>query len=268
MAQNHINWTTRIQEAVEATYDTHVPPDITFKIEENGSTYEIQAHKTVMGWVSRVFNRMLFVANTRDKDAKVLLIKRTTRQAFQIMKEAIYNTKSIKQSLQGKSVHEVFAVLDLVTRYEIPELLASVKEFLGDFPLTEENVLDVAEDAVHYTGTFEDEARSLLTTCAKFLLPKFTDVKSVFEYVAENEDRSDVVVKLQILMKDVPSDKCNNCQQETCLDGKPIQPNQLRGGLKVTNRHSGKTVKWTKWKNGQYCTVNLDGTPNFLFSCK
>jgi len=234
MAQEHINWTARIKAGVDVNFYTHFPPDITFKIEENGSVHRIDAHKVLMGLASLVFNRM-FVMDTKDKDAKEILIKETTPQAFQIMKDGIYNTKLIKDSLNGKSVTEVFSVLDLVTRYEIPELQISVREYLAKFPLTDDNVLDVAEDAINYTETFADEAQELLMTCARFLKPKLNDAQAVFRYVADNMDRGEVVLKLQVLMKEEASLPCTNCQQETCLDGQVVLYSQARVGLVVTN---------------------------------
>ena len=59
--------------------------------------------------------------------AKVLLIKGTTRGAFATMKNAIYGIKSMKDGLKDKSVDEVLAVLNLVTRYNIPKLQSSVR---------------------------------------------------------------------------------------------------------------------------------------------
>merc|ERR1719186_2278163 len=208
---------------------------------------------------SLFFNRM-FVMDTKDKNAKELLIKETTPQAFQIMKDAIYNTKLIKHSLNGNSVPEVFSVLDLVTRYEIPELQISVREYLAKFPLTDDNVLDVAEDAINYTETFADEAQSLLMTCARFLKPKFGDVQSVFRYVADNEDRGDVVLKLQVLMKEEASLHCTNCQQETCLDGQEVLDSQARVGLIVTNNIGHWQKQAVNFGTAKIINVNPNGS--------
>jgi len=292
-----VNWISRIQETVDEDFDMHVPPDIIFKIVENGSTYEIQAHKMVMGMASPVFNRMLFVAETSDKDAKEILVKETTVQAFEIMKEALYNIKLIKDSLKGKSVDEVFAVLNLVTRYKISELVNSVKEYISNFPLTDENVLEVAEDSMHYTETFGDEANALLAACAKFVEKKFTDgqtgsyvsVQLVFQYAAQNEDRGEVLFKLMVLMNHL---KCSNCLQEVCMDGKGVGENQFRVGLVVTNdrdRYWGlknwgtgrvnkiegdlvfiKTIipgEELSFKNDWFNKL-ISEKPTFLFSCK
>jgi len=267
MAQEHINWTARIKAGVDVNFYTHFPPDITFKIEENGSVHRIDAHKVLMGLASLVFNRM-FVMDTKDKDAKEILIKETTPQAFQIMKDGIYNTKLIKDSLNGKSVTEVFSVLDLVTRYEIPELQISVREYLAKFPLTDENVLDVAEDAINYTETFADEAQELL-------MIKFGDAQSVFRYVADNEDRGEVVLKLQVLMKEEAPLPCTNCQQETCLDSLVVLASQARVGLIVTNNIGQNlgtariiNVNPNGWSNGSV-SVTLEkiknGERNSLF---
>ena len=66
------------------------------------------------------------------------------------MLDGIYNTVSIQESLKNKSVEEVFSVLNLVTRYKVPELENSVREYLAPFPLTKETVLDVTQDTMKY----------------------------------------------------------------------------------------------------------------------
>ena len=59
----------------------------------------------------------------------MIKIEKTTALAFQILKDAIYNIKSIGESFQGKSVDEVFYVVDLIERFHIPELHMSPTPF-------------------------------------------------------------------------------------------------------------------------------------------
>ena len=108
--------------------------------------------------VSPTFKTMFYSTDVGDKTAKVIKIEKTTALAFQILKDAIYNIKSIGDSLQGKSVDEVFHVVDLIERFHIPELMEPAKEHLANFPITEDTVLEVAEEAMEYTHLFEAES--------------------------------------------------------------------------------------------------------------
>ena len=101
--------------------------------------------KIVLGMVSPVFHRMLFVLWREDKE---VLVERMTPAAFKIMKNAIYNVMSMEKSLKGKSATEVFAVLDLVKRYQIHELKKIVLDHLSSFFLADDTVLEVAADAM------------------------------------------------------------------------------------------------------------------------
>ena len=84
--------------------------------------------KIVLGMVSPVFHKMLFVLWREDKE---VLVEGMTPAAFKIMKNAIYNVMSMEKSLKGKSATEVFVVLDLVKRYQIHELKKIVLDHLS-----------------------------------------------------------------------------------------------------------------------------------------
>lgn len=223
------NWAVRLPQSIENSFDMFIPPDITFQFEHD--EWEIEAHKWMMGLVSPVFNKMFFVADTKDKDAKKLLIKGTTFGAFNITKNAIYGIISMKNGLKGKSLLEVFSVLDLVTRYQISERRQIVRNHLASFPLTDDTVLEVATHAMVKTSTFEEEAKQLLILCAKFIKTKLKNTQAVFEYVADHEDDGEIVNKLLTLMKDIV---CENCRQKPCQNGGNVG-GQIREGLIVTS---------------------------------
>merc|ERR1719186_2296514 len=137
-----------------------------------------------------------------DNFAQEIIIEDTTAPAFRILIYAIYCVKTIQESLKGKTVDEIFAVLYLVTKYDIPELVQAVKDTLASFPLTVDTVLEVAGDAMDYSSTFQEEAQKLLLACAKFLKNKLTRSSDVFQLIAENGDRLEVIHKLAVLVKE------------------------------------------------------------------
>lgn len=233
-----------------------IPHDITFKFLEDDPG-EVSAHKNILGMVSKVFLNMFFKHNTRDKSAREMVMKNTNRTAFKIMIEAIYNSKSIEENLRGKSLHEMFTVLNLVTQYEIPDLVLAVKACLSSFPITEvDSVLDIASDAVEYLATFEEDARNVLLRCAKFLNEALRDVNSFSQFVSNNSDRFVVVDRLLILMAEMKP-PCSNCLKNPCLNGDPVKQSQVREGLKVANNPAG--IHMTFWKSAS------DGTNVIYF---
>jgi len=211
MKLTRINFCGRIEELQNVTSNYHIPPpppDVAFRIKDNNGEHEIKAHALVLAMASDEFNKMLFGRGNNMEQTSEYIIVRENKAAFEIMVNAIYNTSPIEESLKNKSVHELFTVLDLVMKYQIPELVLAVKELLAIFPLTDDTVLEVANDAMQCSSVFQelqDDANALLFLCAKFLKPKFNDAQSVFQYAAQNEDWKDVVYKLQVLMKDIAS---------------------------------------------------------------
>ena len=50
------HWELKLQQIDDKTSGRHIPPDIIFKIQEEGVLHELFAHKMVMGMVSPVFS--------------------------------------------------------------------------------------------------------------------------------------------------------------------------------------------------------------------
>jgi hypothetical protein len=231
MDHSDIKWSSLPAQFIST--NSEIPPDILFLFKGVSSDDAgVAAHKMILAMVSQVFRNMFYVHDTTDRVANKILIEDTTKPAFQIMIDAVYNAKPMKDSLKGLSLHEIFAVLYLVTKYEIHNLVLKVKEFLSSFPITEDIVLAVATDAMEYLDTFGAVAQNVLLSCAKFLRPKFPNVNSLLRFVAENGDRITTVHKLVVLMDQMTPPICSNCDSETCLNGKEVQVSQFKVGLK------------------------------------
>ena len=196
-----IDWSDRITQLNKGI--SGIPKDMKFKIVETktGLVQEVEAHRMVLAMASDVFHTMFYGSGNIYQDVKEgeVVIKDTTKEAFEIMIGAVYNTVSMEESLKDKSVEEVFTVLNLVTRYNIPELHNSLTDYLASFPLTEETVLDVAQDSMKYSETFTDDVKELQMCCARYLKPKFQDVSSLIQFHKDNKDQKDMVHQLLIL---------------------------------------------------------------------
>ena len=250
-----IDWSLRISEAIKATPE--FPTDITFKIEEVDEEGEVKAHRLVLGLASQVFKKMLFVTGTDDKEAKEIPVEETTVAAFRAMVDAIYNTKTIQESLKDKTVHEMFAVLNLVKKYEIPELVLTTRDCLATFPLSEEVVLEVAGYAIKYLDIFDEEAKELMLHCVKFLMPKLSDAKSIFKFTAENKEHGETIIKLFSLMDKMKPEQCDNCSQNPCMDGLGVAVGEFRVGLKVACNYSPIVGETPYSLSGTWGTVRL-----------
>ena len=100
--------------------------------------------------------------------------------------------------------------MNLVERYQMPELIKAVKKELDKYPITDDTILEVAEDAMEYTSMFEDEANDLLITCARFLNSKLKNFNSVMKYAAENKNQKEVWSTLLTLMNNLEIPECSN----------------------------------------------------------
>lgn len=276
MSENpsRINWASRLSQIL--CENSSIPSDVTFKITEADVVHDVKAHKNILAMVSTVFESMFFVHNTTDMSAREIPIPDTTKPAFQILIDAIYEVRLIEDSLKGKSVHEVFAVLYLVVKYEIPELVQAVKECLSSFPFTRDTVVEVASDAMEFLETFQEDAQNLLLLCAKFLKNELAEVASVLRFVAENQDQMIAVNKLLILIHNIaPTILCPNCQQEPCKNGIKVKEDEFRLGLNVSSSDTGKRFELGRNVKGLLDVYNASRTlglgstiPTFLFRCQ
>jgi len=241
MSASPFNWSKLIAGISNAS--SGIPTDVTFQIvDERGakrSLHEVKAHKMILAMVSDIFQTMFYSTDVGDRTISVIKIEKTTAPAFRIMLDAVYNIKSLRESLMGKSVDEVFEVVNLLERYHIVELMEVAKDHLANYLVTEDTVLEVAGHAMEYTGMFEAEANQLIITCAKFLKHKLKDLNSVIDYAAENENHRVVLATLLARMKDF---LCPNCKKETCLDGLGVRKGEFREGLLVTS--NGEKGGW------------------------
>jgi len=168
---------------------------------------EVSAHKMILAMVSPVLRSMLYVNNTQ-----VFTMEDTTEPVFRIFINAIYSVTPIQEALKGNKVEEIFAVLDLVKKYEVQELVQAVQETLYSFPLTDDTVLEVADAALKGFRTvkktaFSREAHRLFLSCAKFLKTKLTRAIDVLRLIRENSDRMEVIKVLAGVLVDMTEEE-------------------------------------------------------------
>ena len=96
-----IDWSDRITQLNKGI--SGIPQDLKFKIVETktGLVQEVEAHRMVLAMASDVFHTMFYGSGNMYQDVKEgeVLIKDTTKEAFEIMIGAVYTTVSMEESL-------------------------------------------------------------------------------------------------------------------------------------------------------------------------
>ena len=213
----YIKWSTRVALLLAQT--DSILTDVTFEIEGK----IVRAHKLILAMASPVFMKMFFTSEFADKKAQEIPVKETTHEAFEVMVEAIYNTTSMQKTPLMKSAGDIFDVLNLAVKYEIPKMEITAKACLAAFPVTKDTLLTVASDAQAFLVPFREEATEVLARCAGLCWTLFSrprdkgpgpwDHDSLFQYCCDHEEQQEVLCLLQGIMVTTP---CKDCNKVPC----------------------------------------------------
>ena len=214
-----------------------IPTDVTFQIMEcsanvNGVNLaeevvvgEVKGHKLILGLFSQVFKNQFF---GEAKDTKEIIpIRQTTREAFERMIDHIYS-KPIDWS--AMNIVELYDVVNLAEKYHMSPLMEVAKSKLETFPLTIENLMEVASTADEYQQ-FPSVTSAVLLSCAKFLKSSLQSREDLFRFAAEQVERGQEATAIKLhalahgLAVDQPPQLCVNCHEvrNDCLDGQEVK---------------------------------------------
>jgi len=216
----------RIQED-----DSDLPYDITFEIIENDKCKgrKIKAHKSILAAFNPVFKRMFGGALKETKD--VIPIEQTTAKAFENMIKFLYH---VDIDYKKMTVLELFDMVNLAERYDVPKLMQELMVRLTNVPLTRNNFMKVANIASEFSQ-LEDASAALLLHCAKYFHEEITQPhERVKLMVAQHsEGRGIAALKLLSLVESMPPAVCKNCHEKDCLVGREVHPGKLFRGQHV-----------------------------------
>jgi len=218
---------------------------------------EIKGHKLLLGLYSPVFKKQFYSDGKDSKD--IIPIKQTTRESFEKMIDFIYSKEIDWVTL---TVMELYDVVNLAEKYDMPPLTEVVKSQLEMYPLTMENLMEVANTADEYQQ-FPDVTSAVLLSCAKFLHSSFQSRKDLFKFAAEQVSRGQgaTAINLLALANELPESPatqvCDNCSEveSNCLDGQEVKTfNNVKFGCKL-----GLNKNCDYWErdvhDGRYFTV-------------
>jgi len=272
----------------EESVDVQIPYDITFKFvgnERDQIEKEIKAHKFCLASQSSVFTKMFYGAVKETKD--FIQVDQTTTEAFEKLLDYFY---SVDIDFKDMSVSELFDIVNLAEKYNVPELMDELKKQMALIPLTMENMMEVATTATQFSQ-FEGASSALLLHCAQYFNEKVPQLSDRVEYmVAQNAEGNGVVaLNLFSLAHALPPSEgtnCENCKERDCLVGQEVLPSKLVRGLKVKTNPKGlhsyhkqalmvfsavdQTVA-VNYRAGGTFGSNIprvyDGVPTFLYDC-
>ena len=211
-----------------------VPTDVSFQIlgYQNGEDQEsslgiIKAHKIVLALASPVFKSEFFGLAKETKDT--IPVKETTVKSFQRLIDFIYGKKIEWKDI---SLFEMFDIVNLAEKYQIPELSEELIFQLRNYPLTMENVLGIAETAEQF-NQFETVVSKLLETCANFLKSKLKTEKSQLQFILKQSGTGNEKIVVHLLS--MASPECSNCRKSECMNGQLVTNCvMLAEGMKIT----------------------------------
>ena len=269
-----------------------IPGDIEFQVfDQQDQVVDIlKAHKVILAVHTNYFRAAFFGTGTSFKEEKdgIVLIKETTKEAFRDLVGFIYE-KEIDFGI--KTLTELFEILNLAQRYQVDELKNMVSRHINNFPLSLDNVVMVAATAEEMSH-FEEVSTDLGKACVDLLATQLVNVRSVLNFISNNEDGATVVKLLKDLdIKNERMQDCDNCGKNPCMDksniifydlapGQVIQTNnsnswqstyRLQVCRVVSVSDSGATVEWTNSTNREkqnvFQTKYLIDIDHFTYKC-
>ena len=141
---------------------------------------DVSGHKVILALLNPVFKSGFFGPAADKKD--VIPVRETTLKGFKIMMDYIYN-KCIDWS--KLTVLELYDIVNLAEKYDIPGLMKDVKTQMGNVPLTMDGVLEVYETALHFSQ-FPDVSNTLLLKCTNFLQANLRTTGELLAFAAKH----------------------------------------------------------------------------------
>ena len=145
--------------------DSEIPTDISFEIVDGTEIVTLKAHKLILAAHSVFFRKAFFGSGLNFKESSgTVIIKETTKEAFQAMIDFIYEKN--KNFGSNQRVEKLFDLLNISKRYQVDELSLAILNHFKNFPWSRNNLSDL--NNVEEFKQFPDETEALFKSAANF----------------------------------------------------------------------------------------------------
>ena len=209
------------------TSSSPISGDIKFKVvdKEDGLVTTLEAHKFILALHSDHFNNAFFGSgvNFKEEEEGIVVIKDATKEAFEDFLGFNYEKQIV---FEKKTLRELYDILNLAERYQVKELKDAVCNFIQNFPLSIDNVVESAATTQEFLH-FEKASQALFASCVAFTKTQFINVDSVLTFVQRHDDEITVMKLLKEVKVPLDSPNCSNCRQKPCRDKSDILAEDL-----------------------------------------
>ena len=246
----NFDWSTTISMLLNPS--SNIPGDIKFRVMDRAGKVvdSLEAHKIILALHSDHFKNTFFGSGIFFKENKegIVVIKDTTKEAFEDFVGFNYEKRV---EYEKKTLPELFELLNLAERYQVRELKDKVVTLIKNFPISTNNVTEVAATTYDFPQ-FKEESEALYANCLSFLESQFSDARSVLTFVRGCEDEAGTVVRL-LRDLDIEEKKCSNCQQNPCKTSSDVlQGDFLLPGMLIKTKANDD---WREKYRLQLCQV-------------
>ena len=229
-----------------------IPGDVKLHVvDRQGQVVAVmEVHKIILALHSDHFKNTFFGSGLffKENEDGVVVIKDTTKEAFEDFVGFNYERRV---DLEKKTVPELYEILNLAERYQVRELKDKVVTLIKNFPISTNNVTEVAATTYDFPQ-FKEESEALYANCLSFLESQFSDARSVLTFVRSCEDEAGTVVRL-LRDLDIEEKKCSNCQQNPCKTSSDVlQGDFLLPGMLIKTKANDD---WREKYRLQLCQV-------------
>ena len=182
------------------TPESSIPHDVSFKIVNEAAVDEdeaviLHAHKNLLAAVSPVFRTQFY--GSLPEVNRVIQVKDSTREAFNIMLEFIYQRSDASKKIENLSeIRDIYDVFFLAHKFEVLGFKDKILAKFGNIPVNLSSFQELASAIENYKH-FEEACQVVEKSLIKFII----EHPSPLELVEIAKNNSSVKVKEGVLNK-------------------------------------------------------------------
>ena len=245
-----------------------IPTDIKFlfNADTDGKVEEVKAHKFPLSLASPVFQRQ-FYGSFMDSEDEIKIVD-ASKDVFQAMIDYIYSYKPLDS--ETYDIYFLSSLYYLAEKYDIEDLRNEILSFIPDYPVTKDNVLEIAALAEDFAN-LAPLSEAIFCSAANFLGDHFRgSYKGVVKYFKEVDANADVSHLIhKIITRLDLNNTCENCHSANCLDGEAVtKDNFVPGAIHTVSALNSLSLseKFMGWMEVLFTLLHLASTKDGVFT--